>query len=83
MKNFLNKYKEVYILGIGGSGMSSIAKFLHQSGVNTKGYDQRTSYVTDLLSNDGLSIELDISNNIYNQNSLYIVSSAINIKNTF
>ena len=56
MKSFLNKYKEVYILGIGGSGMSSIAKFLHQSGLHTKGYDQRTSYVIDLLSNDGLSI---------------------------
>ena len=83
MKSFLNKYKEVYILGIGGSGMSSIAKFLHQSGVHTKGYDQRTSYVTDLLSNDGLTIELDISNNIYNQDTLYIVSSAINIKDTF
>ena len=70
-------------MGIGGSGMSSIAKFLHQSGVHTKGYDQRSSYVTDLLSNDGLSIELDISNNIYNQNTLYIVSSAIKINDTF
>ena len=83
MKSFLNKFKEVYILGIGGSGMSSIAKFLHQSGVETKGYDQRASYVTDLLNNDGLCIEVDISKKNFDQNTLYIVSSAIKINDTF
>ena len=83
MKSFLNKFKEVYILGIGGSGMSSIAKFLHQSGVETKGYDQRASYVTDLLNNDGLCIEVDISEKNFDQNTLYIVSSAMNINDTF
>jgi UDP-N-acetylmuramate--alanine ligase len=83
MKSFLNKFKEVYILGIGGSGMSSIAKFLHQSGVETKGYDQRASYVTDLLNNDGLCIEVDISEKNFDQNTLYIVSSAIKINDTF
>lgn len=83
MKSFLNKFKEVYILGIGGSGMSSIAKFLHQSGVETKGYDQRASYVTDLLNNDGLCIEVDISEKNFDQNTLYIVSSAIKIDDTF
>jgi UDP-N-acetylmuramate--alanine ligase len=83
MKSFLNKFKEVYILGIGGSGMSSIAKFLHQSGVETKGYDQRASYVTDLLNNDGLCIEVDISEKNFDQNTLYIVSSAVKINDTF
>ena len=83
MKSFLNKFKEVYILGIGGSGMSSIAKFLHQSGVETKGYDQRASYVTDLLNNAGLCIEVDISEKNFDQNTLYIVSSAIKINDTF
>jgi UDP-N-acetylmuramate--alanine ligase len=83
MKSFLNKFKEVYILGIGGSGMSSIAKFLHQSGVETKGYDQRSSYVTDLLNNDGLCIEVDISEKNFDQNTLYIVSSAVKINDTF
>jgi UDP-N-acetylmuramate--alanine ligase len=83
MKSFLNKFKEVYILGIGGSGMSSIAKFLHQSGVETKGYDQRVSYVTDLLNNDGLCIEVDISEKNFDQNTLYIVSSAVKINDTF
>ena len=83
MKSFLSKFKEVYILGIGGSGMSSIAKFLHQSGVETKGYDQRASYITDLLNNDGLCIEVDISKKNFDQNTLYIVSSAIKINDTF
>ena len=43
-------YKNIYILGVGGSGMSSIAKFLKQKGDNVIGYDQRKSYVTNLLN---------------------------------
>ena len=52
----IKKYKEVFILGIGGSGMSSIAKYLNQRGAIVKGYDQRSSYVTNLLENDGLIV---------------------------
>ena len=40
----IKQYKEVFILGIGGSGMSSIAKYLSQRGAIVKGYDQRSSY---------------------------------------
>ena len=49
----IKQYKEVFILGIGGSGMSSIAKYLSQRGAIVKGYDQRSSYITNLLENDG------------------------------
>ena len=37
----MSKYKKIYILGIGGTGMSSIAKYLSQSGLDVRGYDQR------------------------------------------
>ena len=40
-------------MGIGGSGMSSIAKYLKQKGHDVEGYDQRISYITNLLESDG------------------------------
>ena len=43
----MENFKKVYILGIGGTGMSSIAKYISQSGIEVKGYDQRKSYVTN------------------------------------
>ena len=50
----MNKYKEVYILGIGGSGMSSIAKYLVQQNIDVAGYDQRKSFITNQLNQDGI-----------------------------
>ena len=73
-------YKNIYILGIGGSGMSSIGKYLKQKGLNVIGYDQRKSYITNLLKQDGIVVvfsEFDIP---YDKNNLYIFSSAIPIE---
>ena len=50
----MNKFKEVYILGIGGSGMSSIAKYLVQQNIDVAGYDQRKSFITNQLNQDGI-----------------------------
>jgi UDP-N-acetylmuramate--alanine ligase len=82
MKSIKN-YKEIFILGIGGSGMSSIAKYLNQRGSIVKGYDQRSSYVTNLLENDGVTTAQDMSNEKYNEDVLYVVSSALKIEETF
>ena len=79
----INAFKSCYIIGIGGSGMSSIAKYLFQKGIEVSGYDQRSSYVTNLLNNDGIKVDFDIANTTYNSETLYIVSSAINMEYTF
>ena len=81
--NFIDKYQNVFILGIGGSGMSSIAKFLKQKGHEVSGYDQRQSYVTNLLENDGIQSIHDLNNKNYENSVLYIVSSAMKLENTF
>ena len=83
MSKSINSYKSCYIIGIGGSGMSSIAKYLSQKGLDVSGYDQRSSYVTNLLNNDGIKIDFDISNHTYTDDTLYIISSAININSIF
>ena len=79
----INDFKSYYIIGIGGSGMSSIAKYLYQKGLEVSGYDQRSSYITNLLNNDGIKVDLDISTATYSSETLYIVSSAINMEHTF
>ena len=79
----INTFKSCYIVGIGGSGMSSIAKYLFQKGLEVSGYDQRSSFITNLLNNDGIKVDFDISNATYSSETLYIVSSAINMESTF
>ena len=71
--------KSIYILGIGGSGMSSIGKYLKQKGFDVIGYDQRKSYVTNLLNQDGIDVVFSEKEIPYKKNALYIYSSAINI----
>ena len=70
----------IYILGVGGSGMSSIAKYLKQKGDNVIGYDQRKSYVTNLLNQDGIKVVHTLDEITYKPESLYIYSSAIPIE---
>ena len=73
-------YKDIYILGVGGSGMSSIAKYLKQKGDNVIGYDQRKSYVTNLLNQDGIKVVHTLEEIAYKPDSFYIYSSAIPIE---
>ena len=73
-------YKNIYILGVGGSGMSSIAKFLKQKGENVIGYDQRKSYVTNLLNQDGIKVVHTLDEITYKPDNVYIYSSAIPIE---
>ena len=73
-------YKNIYILGIGGSGMSSIGKYLKQKELNVIGYDQRKSYITNLLKQDGIDVVFSESDIPYDKNNLYIYSSAIPIE---
>ena len=78
----MNKYKEVYIFGIGGSGMSSIAKYLVQQNINVSGYDQRKSFVTNQLNQDGINVDFQLDSLKYSKETLYIYSSAFSIKET-
>ncbi len=63
--------------------MSSMPKYLFQKGIEVSGYDQRSSYILSFLNNDGIKVDFDISNSKYNSETLYIVSSAINMETTF
>ena len=79
----INDYKSIFILGIGGTGMSSIAKYLNQRRAYVSGYDQRKSFAVEKLSYEGIRILNSLKNEKYESEILYIYSSAINTENTF
>jgi UDP-N-acetylmuramate--alanine ligase len=48
--------KAAYLIGIGGAGMSAIARYLHNSGVMVSGYDKTETTLTDILQKEGIEI---------------------------
>jgi len=52
----LGHIKRVYFIGIGGIGMSGIARYFHQRGVIVCGYDRTETALTASLMNEGIAI---------------------------
>jgi UDP-N-acetylmuramate--alanine ligase len=55
----LNAYKNIYFLGIGGIGMSALARYFHFKGFHVAGYDKTPSPLTDELQKEGISIHFE------------------------
>ena len=56
-KNAITNVGEVlYFIGIGGIGMSAIARYFHSKGVEVSGYDKTPTVLTALLEDEGISI---------------------------
>ena len=52
----IDQIKRVYLLGIGGIGMSALARYFHFIGKSVDGYDKTPSQLTLDLENEGISI---------------------------
>ena len=50
------KYKNAYFIGIGGIGMSAIARYFKFKGLNVAGYDKTESELTDNLQKEGIDV---------------------------
>jgi UDP-N-acetylmuramate--alanine ligase len=48
--------KRVYFIGIGGIGMSAIARFFNEKGVVVNGYDRTSTDLTSKLESEGIAI---------------------------
>lgn len=48
--------RKAYFIGIGGIGMSAIARFFHDRGVKVSGYDKTATALTHALSAEGIEI---------------------------
>ena len=53
------KKQPIYFIGIGGIGMSSIARFLLQQGCEVGGYDKTPSPITTALIEEGATVVFD------------------------
>lgn len=57
----LANIKNVYFIGIGGIGMSALARYFKFIGKNVAGYDKTPTHLTDELVAEGINIHFDDS----------------------
>ncbi|WP_042720304.1 UDP-N-acetylmuramate--L-alanine ligase [Flavobacterium sp. B17] len=57
--NNLQTYQNFYFVGIGGIGMSALARYFHASGKKVLGYDKTNTKLTQALMNEGIDIVFD------------------------
>ena len=50
---------EIYFIGIGGIGMSAIARFFHSKGVKVSGYDKTPTALTKELEANGIAVHYE------------------------
>lgn len=55
----LHDIKRVYLIGIGGIGMSGLARYFHHLGCIVCGYDKTATDLTNELHNEGIQIIFD------------------------
>lgn len=78
----LNSFEKIYFLGIGGIGMSALARYFHVKGFEVSGYDKTPSSLTDTLIEEGISIHFEdlgeaVSSLIDKETTLVIYTPAI------
>jgi UDP-N-acetylmuramate--alanine ligase len=57
--NNLQNIKNVYFLGIGGIGMSALARYFKFTGRNVAGYDRTQTVLTDALQKEGINVHFE------------------------
>ena len=65
----MGKYRNIYFIGIGGIGMSAIARYFKFKGYNVSGYDRTPSELTAELEKEGIPVH-------YEDNTEYIPADA-------
>lgn len=80
----LNQIHNVYFIGIGGIGMSALARYFKTIGKNVSGYDKTETELTKELQQSGIDIHFEdsirlIPKDYYIENTLVIITPAIPI----
>lgn len=78
----LNQIHNVYFIGIGGIGMSALARYFQNIGKNVAGYDKTPTMLTNELIAGGMEIHFEdkislIPTDYYPENTLVIVTPAV------
>lgn len=53
------EYSNIYFIGIGGIGMSAIARYYHKKGLKVTGYDKTPSELTHALEAEGIEVHYE------------------------
>lgn len=80
--SIINQYQNFYFVGIGGIGMSALARYFNASGKTVLGYDRTSTKLTDALIAEGIHIDFnDVLNHekqkLTPENTLVIFTPAI------
>lgn len=68
----------IYFLGIGGIGMSALARYFYRKGAKVSGYDKTPSPLTKRLEEEGIAIHYEDNPNLIPDNiDLVIITPAI------
>ncbi|QKJ62624.1 UDP-N-acetylmuramate--L-alanine ligase [Flavobacterium sp. M31R6] len=83
----LNQIKNVYFIGIGGIGMSALARYFKTIGKQVSGYDKTPSILTNELIESGIDIHFEdninlIPSDYYVENTLVIITPAVPVKHS-
>lgn len=74
----LKDIKNIYFLGIGGIGMSALARYFKSMGANVSGYDKTATALTDELENEGIDVTfVDDVNTLPKEVDLVVYTPAI------
>jgi UDP-N-acetylmuramate--alanine ligase len=57
--NNLQNIKNVYFLGIGGIGMSALARYFRYTGRNVAGYDRTRTALTEAMQKEGIDVHYE------------------------
>jgi UDP-N-acetylmuramate--alanine ligase len=79
----LNQIHNVYFIGIGGIGMSALARYFQFIGKNVAGYDKTETQLTNELQENGIKIHFEDDVNLIDQsfknteNTLVVITPAV------
>jgi UDP-N-acetylmuramate--alanine ligase len=71
--NPLTNIKRIYFIGIGGIGMSALARYFNTQGVIVSGYDKTPTTLTQDLAHEGIQIHFDDDINKIDKDATVIV----------
>ena len=66
---YLDNIQTLYFIGIGGIGMSALARYCKLKGYDVSGYDRTESDITDTLISEDISISFEDSVESFKENS--------------
>lgn len=78
----INQIHNIYFIGIGGIGMSALARYFKNIGKNVSGYDKTETQLTKELQQEGIDVHFEdnislIPTEYYVENTLVVITPAV------